>query len=401
MQSLPKKYIFITIFCYYLFFALASLFTDFGVLWHNLFGVPNAKELLFGDFIKIAPNFYPLPIYITLGITEGNSTFLTFICILQIAFYFYACWRIIPSKNSLSEIVYYALLITSPVFAFAVVRGQSDMLIFSVLTLSVFLQATKHGDYKMGFGFLTGFLLKLYPIATYPILFRQFKPKNIIILSLVVLCTSIYLIVAFPAIYKNTQLAFPENNTWHSFGALVFFNLEKNFAPILALNNIIPKKIMAYSLVLLICFVALIFNYTKKINFAYQENNRYFLLFLVGAWLYVGLFVIGVNYEYKLIILLFVVPQLMIWYREAHLRSFMKIFLVLLLYLAWSPALGMEFQFPTYGDSKLLNLYALAKEKYILLSMLLNEIVTWIIFAIFIYLLIVTQPQELKKLIRL
>lgn len=401
MQSYSKKKIFIIVFCYYSFFALASFFTDFGVLWQDLFGVPNAKGDFFGDFIKIAPDFYPLLIYIPLGISHGNPTFLTFVCILQIAAYFYACWRIIPAKLPLSEMLYYALLIISPVFAFAVVRGQSDMLIFSVLTLAVFWQATKYGDYKIAFGFFMGFLLKFYPLATYPILFRQFKRKHIITSVFVVLCTSVYFVVVYPMIHKVVLVQTVSDNSWHSFGAVVFFNLEKYFAPILALNTIVPKKIMAYSLVLLICFCALALNYIKKVNFVYQENNRYFLLFLVGAWLYVGLFVIGINYEYKLIALLFVIPQLMIWRKEKRLQRFMNLFLLILLYLAWSPALGMEFQFPTYGDSRLLNLYAITKEKYILLSILLNDIVTWIIFAIFIYLLIATQPQELKKLIGL
>jgi hypothetical protein len=403
MKVHAKHIIFLVIFCYYLFFAIASLFTDFGVLWHNLFGVPNAKELFLGDFIKIAPNFYPLPIYVTLGISHGNPTFLTVICLFQILIYFYASWCIIPQKLPITETIYYSLLMISPVFAFAVVRGQSDMLIFSVLTLAVFSQATQHGAYKMGGGFLTAFLLKLYPLATYPILFRQFKPKHIFIFFAVVSCTAIYFWLAYPAIHKVVSLdqqAF-SNNTWHAFGAVVFFNLEKNFAPILALNTIIPKKITAYSLVLIVCLTALGLNYLKKANFLYQENNRNFLLFLVGAWLYVGLFVIGVNYEYKLIALLFVMPQLMTWRKETHLKYFIHVFLGLLLYLVWSPALGMEFEFPTYNESKLHNLYAIIKEKYILLAMLLNDIVTWLIFAIFIYLLIATQPQEIKKILKL
>jgi hypothetical protein len=94
-------------------------------------------------------------------------------------------------------------------------------------------------------------------------------------------------------------------------------------------------------------------------------------------------------------------PQLMIWRKERYLKHFIHIFLFLLLYLVWSPALGKEFDFPIYGNSKLYNLYAIAKEKYILLAMLLNDLVTWIIFAIFIHLLIVTQPQELKKAVKL
>lgn len=403
MSINSKTTIFFCIFCYYLFFAIASLFTDFGILWNDMFAVPNAKELFFGDFIVIKPNFAPLFICAVLDITSGNSTFLTFVCIIQIIVYFYSNWSIIPNNLPTSETIYYTLLIISPVFAFAVVRGQSDMLIFSILTFSVFLQTTQNGDYKIGGGFLLAFILKLYPIATYPILFRQFKSKQIFASLIVVLLTLGYAIVAYFTIRKVVDLQQESfgNNTWHAFGALVFFNLEKNFAPILTFNTIIPKKIMAYSLILLVCVIALIFNYIKKIRFSYQENNRNFILFLTGAWLYVGLFVIGVNYEYKLIALLFVMPQLMIWRKEAHLKQFIHIFLFLLLYLAWSPALGMEFQFPTYSESRLHNLYAIAKEKYILLAMLLNEIVTWIIFIIFIYLLIATQPQELKKLLRL
>ena len=358
-----KKYLLISIITYFLtiFFLSYLLSIDVNQFWFFL-GVP-AKEKIFSDIYpffvtsdcKLISNtltdyydqfrscdpwnriFNYMPIWLNFLKMGINLKYLYFFGILFVLLFYFSLFKLINIKTKKNFYIY-LFLILSPVTMLAVERGNSDLLIFSLVLFFLYL-CRFDNIYKVFFGYLilfTAALIKFYPIFAVFVFFKKnFYNK---IFSLIT-----FILFIFYFIFNFDQINLIKQNTlespFFSYGYNVFeanlFNfynkieayrdfflnfdislisLRETIDPFifpleLKNNNFIISKIFFISSILLL---VIIFFKKKRniINYKLINYNNSYPEMIAGAFIFSGSFILGANWDYRLIFLLLVIPYL-------------------------------------------------------------------------------------------
>jgi len=105
-----------------------------------------------------------------------------------------------------------------------------------------------------------------------------------------------------------------------------------------------------------------------------ESDNAHIDGFRVGAGIYLGTFFLGNNWDYRLMFLIFAIPQLVSWSNENGKRLVSFFTLVAIIFSCWSIAfwtLGRGLDLP-------------------------DELVNWLLFAMLLYLLLVSLPTWIR-----
>jgi hypothetical protein len=95
--------------------------------------------------------------------------------------------------------------------------------------------------------------------------------------------------------------------------------------------------------------------------------------FRIGSSIYIGTFFIGNNWDYRLIFLLFTIPQILLWIKTKNQISTLSFFaLIGIILTTWLSRIG----------GKIYNL---------------DELINWLLFFFFSYTVILTFPNWLKE----
>ncbi|HEY9658325.1 MAG TPA: hypothetical protein V6C65_07730, partial [Allocoleopsis sp.] len=108
-----------------------------------------------------------------------------------------------------------------------------------------------------------------------------------------------------------------------------------------------------------------------------QGNDSYIDAFRAGAGIYIGTFFLGNIWLYRLMFLIFVVPQLISWRSDARRGFISLIALVSMIISCWS----------LWGAS-------IISERWIFL---IDEICNWVLFATLFYLFMSSMPVFLQN----
>jgi len=121
-----------------------------------------------------------------------------------------------------------------------------------------------------------------------------------------------------------------------------------------------------------------------KFNIIINELNNINVLDAIGKrYIYISTFIIiGNNWDYRLIFLILTLPQLFAWIKNQNELSDYAVFLLIAILFTMyssliSKMIGGYFVFP------------------------IEEFINWLIFACFIYVLLLTLPDWLKTKLRL
>jgi hypothetical protein len=141
-------------------------------------------------------------------------------------------------------------------------------------------------------------------------------------------------------------------------------------------------RIVSYAAVVIIAAISLI-NAGRR-TFPTQEPHIHLDSFRVGAAVFVGTFMLGGNWDYRLVVLLLVIPQLMDWRRSLskQLRHIAVTTLVCVVVALWGWFIKRIF------------VHALPA------FFLVDMVSKWTVFSGLTYLLIYTLPNWLKQLLR-
>jgi hypothetical protein len=118
----------------------------------------------------------------------------------------------------------------------------------------------------------------------------------------------------------------------------------------------------------------------KKIKISANElNQKYITSFRIGAGIYISTFLFGYNWEYRLIFIIFLLPQMREWLKvKNNIRLFSFITLITLILICWADLWGRLFvQFPTFAN-------------------LIRESMAWVLFINFTFMLLKTLPEWTK-----
>ena len=184
------------------------------------------------------------------------------------------------------------VLVFSGSSLFAIERGNSDLLIFSLLYGSAIAPI-----YAGAFLIFVGTALKIYPfLATIAFM----KNKKVLLFLGVFICFCLYLMRdQFSLIKAGTP-----QSAWQSYGSLsVAGTLSQK------LGILFNHKIITIMLVMIASILKINVPKIFKLK-ASDDDDAVSRLFLIGAATYVGTFVLASNFDYKLIFLILCLPYL-------------------------------------------------------------------------------------------
>lgn len=403
----------------------------YNEFWHRL-GVPS-KFPPFADLREVTSAFEctrqgydtllqnpcnsysggPLPyprIWMRLASLGFDQSHTVILASIFITLFYIAIWFFLGRLN-LAEGCIYSLFICSPPVFFLIERGNVDIIIFLMLSISLFILARITNLYARSLAYLLilfASILKLSPIFGIVVALQEKKKTALTILLVIPLMFLIYQLLhldelkatsAFfgssgpSRLYENKYI--PELSIWYAHGYQVIFNkigliFYYNFYDFLSnkrtfvlfmldmISLLIATGIAVYFIYLSLCqlkkWIKNPFNNEQNMHISIQ-NAKLIDGFRMTSGLYIGTFVLGWVYDYKLVFLIFAIPQLSAWIKEKKLGLLPAFTLILILITIYLTPFSTRFYIPFFYD----------------------EIANWFIFGCLIYAFLYSLPDWLRS----
>jgi hypothetical protein len=312
------------------------------------------------------------------GISQDDTIW---ICIVLLILFFLIAVSF-PDKISVRDVIILLLVVFSPASMFLYERGNVDLIIFILCGLTIiFLDRLP--------GFATGILsvaaiLKLFPFFGVTVFFHENRGRfyKFFLSSLAIFL--LYAVLSFDSLKASWQ--FTQRGTLFSYGVDVIFDLlhayiryyllkfipENQIGPVVE----IAPHLFAFLLLAMMFFLAII----QKTVFV-NSSERNISAFRMGASIYVGTFLLGNNWDYRLAFLAFAAPQISQWVftLPSKTRWLLLGILTALFASCWSTIIGSLY-------TKVLG------SEYELQLRVFDEVMNWALFAGLAYLLIASSP---------
>lgn len=310
----------------------------------------------------------------SIGINQSHTTCLGMFLIFL---FFFGVFLISPHTKFVT-VFFLLAAVLSPATLLGIERGNIDLLIFFLLALSVVAVKKWHNISTM-IVFL-GFLLKLFPLVGLLVLLR--KNQAIFIKSVL-----FAFFVCFFYLYCNYDdiilvIEATPRRTGFSYGLNVLWMKVMDISPLIALF----VRFLSYFSVLLALFFA--FTSLFHSNCFIENKSIYLDSFRVGSAIYLATFLLGNNYDYRLMFLIFTIPQLLLW-TKINLRYVPQISVITLfgIYLSlwYLIIVKITYYFP----------YSLY------FGYILDDISNWVIFYGLLYLLFFSMPKWVKLYVKI
>jgi hypothetical protein len=333
------------------------------------------------------PFFWRLFFYTGITLDDTN-----WISVVMIVLFFISVF-LFPQKLSISGAVGMLLVLFSPASMLLYERGNVDLIVFFVCAMAVLL--TSYSAYLATGLILFAAIMKLFPILGLAALLGEPKKKFLWLSGASVSILLIYMIVTWKSVVASWTKTMRGNGLSYGTNILVT-RYERQLTQTLSQWFSLPqvKVLLQYgllivALILLFMFVLLALRNREEATFLAERNLA---AFRMGAAIYVGTFLLGNNWDYRLAFLVILVPQLVEWmrasrkaYRVAAITS-----MVLVLLSCWHLWILEMPPVPI--------LYAVDDPKRFWI--VLDEVFNWMLFASLAYLLAASAPVWLKELPR-
>jgi hypothetical protein len=308
-----------------------------------------------------------------LGIDQGDTTAFGMVLI----FLFLVGVVLVLPNAAASTIMLVLAAALSPATLLGIERGNIDLLIFFLVAFSIFLAKTHLVSF---FTLLAAFFLKLYPVFGFLIFLRSSKVLAIKYSGFLVLILLLY------AYFYHSDLALisagTPRSTSLSYGVNVFWMQVARSDSTMGW----VARVGSYVIVLAAIFVS--FKALLKNNRIYLDaihTSIYLDAFRAGAGIYIGTFLLGNNWDYRLMFFILAIPQLAAWSNtdESVVKFISRLTLVSIFlslwYLVWKKMIG----FMPYGGIS---------------SYLIDELANWVAFSGLIYLLFASMPSWVSEI---
>ena len=268
---------------------LSPSFIDMRLLQSSLISLLNGYDPFLQNPFDSKGRLYAATEYLLLfskAISLQNENVFNFLLVLLVIFYIFSIFYLSFKYKSF----YFLFFLFSYASLLCIERGQPDLIIYSLLFSSMFLNKKFSGVLVM-----FASIFKLFPIITFINIFI-IKSKIWILYLITTLCLL--------AINLNSILLLQQNifSTYRmSFGFKSFY--------LLYLDNKNTAIISIFLFLILIIKKYFSGNLINKIDFEIFNFNEVYL-FLIGASIYCGLFIATSSFDYKLIFLIFCLPLL-------------------------------------------------------------------------------------------
>ncbi len=281
---------------------------------------------------------------------------------------------------SRADAVWIAVLLISPAAMLCFERANTDLVVFFLLGCALALLTVAR--------FLSLFLvelaaiLKLYPIAALTYLMRESKKYLVPWLLAGLLLFALYALLTLQDIRRILSMA--PKGVGFNYGVTVagIWLLDLTQSRWAADTAFAVSYLLAYAG--LICVLYAVHRAHPVLT---AGNARSLDALRLGASLYITTFLQGNTWIYRLIFLIFTIPQVVAWARSTDTRRIATICLILIMASVWLPLLGAT-EPPIFTP-------------WAIVQFLMNEVANWGLFACFAYLLFASLPDWIQQEIHL
>ena len=311
----------------------------------------------------------------SIGVNQSHTKYIGIVIILL--FLIGVCLVLPHASNTMILLVMAAVL--SPATLLGVERGNVDLFMFFLAAVSVVAAQSQY--ILSAVIILFGFVLKLYPIfgcAVFLKLYRSKFLKHMIIISII---STLYAFITFSdllLIMEGTP-----KGAWLSYGLNTFWER----AMILNDTRGVYLKYFSYLAVLLTMGIA--FSAMLRNDFLPGKQNYavYFDAFRSGAAIYMGTFLLGNNWDYRLMFLILAIPQLVVWAKcpARNISAISKVVMSAVFLSLWHLMIVRVTSCLPYGGD---------------VSFVLDDISTWVVFSGLMYLFFWSMPDWVKRYAR-
>lgn len=323
------------------------------------------------------PAFWRLFFYT--NITQDDTIWIT---VLMLVLFFIGA-ILFPQELSVLGAVLMLLILFSPASMLLYERGNADLIVFFICA-SIILASGYSPHLTFGL-ILFGAIVKMFPFFGMTVLFRESKKRFYLALIAGMIFMAVYSILTLQsqsAAWNTTM-----RGDGISYGSFVLITrlgdyLQQLFPSSLSIDG---WKILFEGLALVLILIAGILAVRRRtVLTASQERNL--AAFRMGASIYVGTFLLGNNWDYRLAFLALTVPQLAEWIALGRRKySFLATgVMIAVLFSCWHFLLKIDLLFLPLKDPVNRNF-------------IFDEIVNWLMVPGFTYLLAASFPNWLKQ----
>jgi hypothetical protein len=282
------------------------------------------------------------------------------------------------------------LVIFSPAAMLLYERGNVDLIVFFICTMIVI--AESYSANLVAFLIAIGAVVKMFPFFGITVLFKEARNKFWLLFGICFAILVAYMILTWSSVkaswnttMRGDGLSYGTNVFVTRYGAAISKVLQQWFTPHHA-DLILNYGPLIFALFLLLFIAVLSLLHLQQLD---SCNERHIAAFRMGASVYVGTFLLGNNFDYRLAFLILVVPQLIEWVRSTNrtygLLALASLILVFLsCWHLWIVDIPLVSIFHSVADSK----------KF---WIILDEVFNWALFMSLAYLLLVSVPDWLKN----
>lgn len=256
------------------------------------------------------PRLWLLPSHLGLG--EGSTLGLG----LMTAVVFFASALLIVRPTSDYAGIYAAALV-SPAVMLGVERANPDLIVFSLVAVALIGFCARTGSVRaVGHGvLLLAAALKLFPAFAFGVLLRQSRRWALSAGGVVVAAFSLY-VVAIWGDVQTIRKVVPQE-VWYSYGAGVGVDaVRQQLAPDAGGSDTLIEGVLITAALVAIC--AILWNRRTVARLIVRPPIRELRTeaFVAGAGMYCGSFLLMHNWDYRLIVLILVIPKLLDWFGD-------------------------------------------------------------------------------------
>ncbi len=319
-----------------------------------------------------------------LGLDQSH----TWLLAILFALIFWGTTLFLMGRLNIYEGIIYSLIFCSPSVMFVIEKGNIDIVIYILQFISLILiQSHKLWLRILGYiWLLIPVLLKILSFFSFTIILKEKKKTFLFWFSSLIMVSFIYVYSIKDEIAVSKK-GLPLRANYSFNYKILFAKLTSVLNPeniLINKVNLIWAFLLVISIITLIIIIVKVFigilNHLRQspiseLSTSPRNNNYYDSLFLdsfrMGSCFFMGTFVATISWDYKLIFLIFTLPQIIAWIKQNHQLSLPSSFalfgIVATLYLS-------SFQY----------------------KWLLDEVVNWSLWLYFLYAFVLTLPKWIK-----
>lgn len=316
------------------------------------------------------------------GITQADTVWIS---VLMIVLFFLGVF-LFPKELTISQAAWMLVVLFSPASMLLYERGNVDLIVFFICAMVIY--SSSFSSTVATTLIALGTIVKMFPFFGVSVLLKATKYKFWLLFASCCAFLIGYMLVASSSV--NASWNVTPRGFEISYGTnMLFKRYELPLLQLLSQNLPLEtaKAILMYGPIAVGVLVVLAVAFRAVANRLDLEakGERNLAAFRMGASIYVGTFLLGNNWDYRLAFLVLVMPQLWEWMHSSHdkIRSVVQLCMLSLIlscghFIVWY--------------SPLVNSNVIWVESVFVLDEFLN----WILMATLAYLFVLSLPDWMK-----